>query len=219
MKAVIFKKAYKSYEEGDIFFVGENGSIDSWLATNWLFAEGYVTGDVIPETIPVEYLKAQYLQGTYSAYRAEHWTKEGQSDLYANPHDETWAYVQEQSAFWSIGFKPGFNEPAIAIIYAEMNAAVFSQMYAVFGTQDPDSASAYKSTWDIMVSNPDIWVAAGITARFERGGVVAGELLDTEEKILGYANACISAAMQYGIWRMQRIEQFRQERLAILAGN
>ena len=218
MKAVIFKQVYKNYKIGDIFFIDENSSVDSWLASNWLYAEGYVIGDVVPESIPSEFRNAEYLTATHFPYRAENWTKDGQT-VYVDPQDETWTFTPEQAEFWQIGYKPGFNTPAIGLKYNEMVAEVYAQMVATFGTQDPDSASAYKETWDMMKEQPSAWTAAGLTARFDRGGLSAGDALDTEQKITDYANACISAAIQYGIWRMQRIEQFRQERNAILAGN
>jgi hypothetical protein len=119
---------------------------------------------------------------------------------------------------WSIKFKDTFKGLELEKKYKEMTLEVYAQMATVFGTQDPNSASAYKQTWDMMLQSPSSFSGAGLTSRFEVAGLSIGDALDTDQKVTDYATACVDAAIQYGIWRMQRIEQFRQERADILAG-
>lgn len=104
----------------------------------------------------------------------------------------------------------------ILAAHAQMNADVYAEMTIVFGTSNVDSATAYHDTWKLMSTTPSDWYMSGITARFTRGGVVVNETLDTIQKVQNYADACLTIVKNYGVWRMQRIEQFRIERNTIL---
>jgi len=104
----------------------------------------------------------------------------------------------------------------VTVAYNLMNTNVYAEMAIVFGTTNPESATAYHDTWRLMANTPTDWYASGITARFARGGVVVNEALDTVQKVQNYADACLVAVKNYGVWRMQRIEQFRIEKNAIL---
>lgn len=110
------------------------------------------------------------------------------------------------------------KEAQIAAAYAQMDADVRAEMVTVFGTTSTESATAYEKTWALMLETPADWSGAGLTARFDRGGLSIGDALDTDQKVTDYAQACLDAVKAYGISRMQRIEQFRAEREAILAG-
>lgn len=92
----------------------------------------------------------------------------------------------------------------VADAYAVMNADVYAAMYTLFGTNNPDSAVAYERTWSLMKSNPASFV--GINAE-----------LSTEQAVTDYADTKIAAALAYSVWRIQRIEQFRDLRSSILA--
>lgn len=105
----------------------------------------------------------------------------------------------------------------VAEAYNQMNAEVIAQMALVFGTTKPESATAYKETWDMMIETPSDWHEAGIRASFNAGGLVVGEVLDTTQKVQNYAAAKLAEVKAYGVWRMQRIEEFKDEREAILA--
>ena len=218
MKAVVFKNDYRNYKKGEVFFVDSNFSVDSWLAANSMHAEGHVVGVELSLALVQQNPKAENLMAYHVPYRSEYWSKEGQSDLFVDPQDSSWEFHPAQSEKWEVVFKPGYKEPQIEALYQVMVSDVYAQMYATFGTNDPNSANAYKQTWDLMVAEPSLWVSAGLTASFDRGGLSVGEALDTEQKVLSYASACVSSAVQYGIWRMQRIEQFRVDRQNLILG-
>lgn len=93
--------------------------------------------------------------------------------------------------------------------YIKMNSEVYQQMEIVFGTSNSDSAIAYEKTWNLMVENPEEWSSLGLKDN-------QGNSLDTSEKVLSFASEKINQVLIYGKWRMQRIEQFRQERESIL---
>jgi len=108
------------------------------------------------------------------------------------------------------------KEAQVAAAYAQMDADVRAEMVTVFGTTSTESATAYEKTWTLMLETPADWSGAGLTARFDRGGLSAGDALDTDQKVTDYAQACLDAVKAYGVSRMQRIEQFRTDRQTIL---
>ena len=101
--------------------------------------------------------------------------------------------------------------------YDKMNADVLAKMAQVFGTQKPESATAYKETWDLMAQEPALWVDKGLKAAFAVASLEVGEGLNTETKVQDYASAKLAEIKEYGIWRMQRIEDFKQERDTIIS--
>lgn len=100
--------------------------------------------------------------------------------------------------------------------YDQMNAEVLAKMAEVFGTTKTDSATAYKETWALMDQSPAEWASAGLTAAFAVAELQIGEALCTEERVKAYAEAKLLEVKNYGIWRMQRIEAFKQERDTIM---
>jgi len=104
----------------------------------------------------------------------------------------------------------------VSAAYSLLNSEVYTEMANVFGTTNAESATAYNDTWNLMSQAPSDWSSAGLTANFDRGGLVKGDALDTVQKVQDYSDACLAVVMAYGIWRMQRIEQFRTERETIL---
>lgn len=102
--------------------------------------------------------------------------------------------------------------------YALMNSEVYAEMADVFGTTNPESATAYNDTWNLMTQAPADWSSAGLSANFDRGSLVKGDALDTAQKVQDYADACLALVKAYGIWRMQRIEQFRADKETLING-
>lgn len=112
----------------------------------------------------------------------------------------------------------------ILVKYNEMNEQVLVQMYNVFGTTNPDSASAYKQTWELMKEKPalfrdegllverQILAADGMTILFQ-----AGAALNDDFSVVTYATRLIQMAEEYAVYRMKRIQQFRDDRALILA--
>jgi hypothetical protein len=90
----------------------------------------------------------------------------------------------------------------IDVLYKTMNEEVLNQMAAVFGTTNPDSASAYEGTYKLMLEKPSLFI---------------GKLgLTSEGEVLAYAIGKMTAIENYAIWRLERIELFRVERESIL---
>ena len=100
-------------------------------------------------------------------------------------------------------------------LYDQMNLDVMDKVYDVFGTTNESSATAYKETWHDMVSSPANYSSIGLKSRFNRGGFAVDDLLDTDQKVIDYANACLAEVSTYAAWRMQRIQQFRNDVVAL----
>lgn len=105
--------------------------------------------------------------------------------------------------------------------YEQMNEDVYAKMKEVFGTSKSDSATAFFETWKDMKVSPNNYVGLGLKVRediFVNGVQLfdEGALLDTAQKVVDYATAKVNQALAYGVWRMQRIQQFETERSQIL---
>lgn len=101
--------------------------------------------------------------------------------------------------------------------YNDMNADVYAAMTALFGTSKSDSAQAYHETWKLMKEKPLLFHESGLKAHKAIGSFAAGAALDTIQKVEDYADACLAAVEAYGVWRMERIKQFQDEKAAIEA--
>jgi hypothetical protein len=147
------------------------------------------------------------------------WVEEQIIPAVGLPEEE--GYVPEQviAAHWALQDDPTLvatkaaqaKANLITEKYNQMNADVYNQMTAVFGTSKPDSATAYKETWTLMVSDPSDW--SGLGLKDDEGNV-----LDTDQKVQDYAAAKLLAVVEYGKYRMQRIAAFKAEKEAILNG-
>ncbi len=115
------------------------------------------------------------------------------------------------------------KELAVTNAYNQMNSEVYAQMASVFRTTKPDSATVFYETWKDMVANPSNYHTLGLkvdhqlmnpdnTELFDEGAA-----LDTPAKVTAFASRKIEQALAYGVWRMQRIQQFKTEREQILA--
>lgn len=132
-------------------------------------------------------------------------TAQMQAQAIYDAHDSAEVLVNEQKA------------AQVTEIYNAMNTEVYTAMGGVFGTTNADSATAYERTWEMMKAAPENWSGAGLLAEFAVGGFAVGDALDTDQKVTDYATAKIAEVLAYGVWRMQRIKQFKIDRAAILA--
>lgn len=101
--------------------------------------------------------------------------------------------------------------------YALMRTDVIAAMTECFDTPDMDSANANSQTWDIMKASPGDFVACELKVSIPLNGFEEGDSLDTEQKILDYSTLLVQRKKDFGIYRMERIQQFRNERANILA--
>jgi len=86
--------------------------------------------------------------------------------------------------------------------YATMTDEIYNQMYVVFGTKNSESASAYYQTWLDMVASPASYSLSGLKDDLNAA-------LDTDQKVLDFANAKIADAKAFSLFRMQKIQVFK----------
>lgn len=101
--------------------------------------------------------------------------------------------------------------------YKDMNDDVYASMSAVFGTNNPDSATAWHQTWQLMKSSPVSYFELGMRAHVAHGSFQVGDALDTVQKCEDYADAALAAVAAYSVTRITRIKQFQDEKAAIEA--
>jgi hypothetical protein len=99
--------------------------------------------------------------------------------------------------------------------YNDMNTDVYASMAAVFGTNNPDSATAWHQTWQLMKTNPSAYFSLGMKAHVSHGSFQVGDALDTIQKCEDYADAALAAVVAYSVTRITRIKQFQDEKAAI----
>lgn len=90
----------------------------------------------------------------------------------------------------------------ISALYETMVSEIYAQMAVVFGTTNDVSAQATAATMEAMLSRPASFV---------------GQLgLVDEAAVLAYANTQLAAMDGFALYRLNRIEQFRNDRDAII---
>lgn len=198
------------------------GSSDpSSASLPWAYATDYTNPTpshahiVIPEGIDEDHLVVTLV--SEQAHVPQYWSKEGETDVFTQPMledqpDESWAnhpevpFVAEHISLTenSVSKTAATKQADIQTLYNTMNADVYAEMETVFGTKNPESANAYKQTWDLMLVKPELF---------------AGKLgLTTNQDVTNYATAKIATVEAYAVWRMERIETFQIAKAAILAG-
>lgn len=116
------------------------------------------------------------------------------------------------------------KERQVSEAYDLMNKEVFEEMEKVFETSRADSATAYFETWKHMKENPSYYSSKGLkvskqimnadgTELFDEGA-----LLDTDQKIIDFSSRKLELAYEYGIWRAERIQQFKDYKQSLLGG-
>lgn len=108
------------------------------------------------------------------------------------------------------------NASLVTAAYNQMNADVYGQMAAVFGTTKSDSATAFEGTFKLMAQKPELFANEGLVADKAVGAFLVGDALNTTELVAEYATARIAEIEQYAVYRMNRIKQFHAERELIL---
>jgi hypothetical protein len=220
------------YVEGEFDEEGNPLADMSWQYVTPQGSEEYwVKENVAPvyeqPMLPAE-LDPSWTYITGSEALPEKWTKDGEEDVFEQPYlpreaDETWAFVEGVPGVEPTEDRIELAEDAALVAskaiklkqkmitdkYNQMNDEVIQQMTAVFGTSRTDSATAYERTWELMKQDPAEWIFLDLKDD-------NGDILDTEAKVVSYASAKINAVRDYGKWRMQRIQQFKDERDQIL---
>lgn len=102
---------------------------------------------------------------------------------------------------------------AITALYDRLQVDVLRRMVETFGTTKPESAQAYYETWKLMVEKPELF--RGLKADVMTDLFKEGDALDSREKVSTYARQRIALAEAYSVYRMERIEQFREEKASL----
>lgn len=136
----------------------------------------------------------------------ENWTESEAIDPSYEYHPEMKAGINVTVDF------VGMIQDQLTNEYNNMSFDVYSQMSQVFKTTKSDSASAFYETWKQMVEFPAMFLAINMISDIAFDSVEIGNILDTEAKIIGYANSKLNAAMDYAVYRVQRIQQFQLEK-------
>jgi hypothetical protein len=105
----------------------------------------------------------------------------------------------------------------VTAAYERMNADVLAEMKRIFNTSNPDSANRQHNTWKVMVVSPALYLNIGLKADSSAAEMNAGEEFTDSAKTVAWAQDRVTESELYSVWCMQRIEQFRTERAAILA--
>ena len=114
------------------------------------------------------------------------------------------------------------QQAQIEAAYNSMVKDIYDELYNVFRTRQPETATAEKETWDDMLLTPANYASLGLTVDHQLNNADGTELfspgsaLDTAEKITAYATRKLEQVRAYGPYRMQRKQQFYNERAAIL---
>ena len=110
------------------------------------------------------------------------------------------------------------KEEDIATAYQTMSDEVDEKMYEVFRTLKADYATAEYETWQDMKKRPSAYASLGLKVDHQINNADDTELfspgsaLDTVQKITDYATRKIELAEAYGTFRVQRIQQFKNEK-------
>jgi hypothetical protein len=99
--------------------------------------------------------------------------------------------------------------------YINMQNDVYDELETTFGTRKSETATAMAMTWDIMKASPSDYSALGLVAEFDLTGIVKGDALDTDAKVLDYATQLVAKKLSYSQYRMQRIKTYNDEIITI----
>lgn len=88
---------------------------------------------------------------------------------------------------------------------------VYNDLKAAFGTDSVEVSTADYLTYKLMTEKPELFSSEGLVAESDAGDFVVGDALDSDQKVVDYANHFISAAEQYAVNRMKRRKQLKDE--------
>lgn len=194
MKALVYTQVYNSKNAGDIQQIMDDYAASKFR--NSLLSSGVLEFVDIPESYSLEYIYTELVNGEWTI----------KEDQFAKNNDELESKKRE--------------------LKEEMDAELYAMMAQVVGTTDFNSAIIFERTWEKMVANPSSYSGLGIRARFDRGtyddggspvNIMTGDMLDTDDKIQGYAQACLDEVEEGQKLRLERIEQYKDDLAALIA--
>ena len=98
---------------------------------------------------------------------------------------------------------------------------IYDELFTVFRTKDSATATANYETWKDMKVTPSRYSSLGLKVDHQVNAAdnteifSPGSALDTDQKIVDYATRKVEQAQEYGAWRMQRIQQYKDAKDAL----
>lgn len=133
---------------------------------------------------------------------------------YNNPQLGSWV-----DGVWTFDSTAHDKAEAESALYATYMADVLAMMESTFNTNNIDRARNLKELWTEMAADPDGYATDVIPlAEFAVAGFALGDVLDTQEKVSAYANACLLEAKAYAKAYSTRRKQFYTDREVIRNG-
>lgn len=226
-KALIITKVFGGKQIGSIERISDSFEIDSLNGNHYNKMEK-VTVPTELENIPVNQLQSQYVSHTDSYYSDGTTTynysfdvplvDDGNGNLIG---DTSFIYYPAIPAHWEIiagsGLQDYNKNKRINEKRDILKSETLSEMKTVYNTDSPDNAIANYLTWLSMASNPARFASQGIVAKAQAGGLMIGDALDSNKKVSDYAEALLSDAIDYAVWRELKIQTFSSDKAAIEA--
>lgn len=109
----------------------------------------------------------------------------------------------------------------VSSAYQTMSDEIDAKMYDVFRTLKPEYATAEYNTWKDMLDRPAAYASLGLKVDHQINNTDNSELfspgsaLDTAQKVLDFAQRKIQLAQDYGTFRMQKLQEFRNQKETI----
>ena len=128
-----------------------------------------------------------------------------------------WTVVVDQTAK-SAALAEKNKVTSVDSAYKTMSDEIDAQMYEVFRTLKPEYATAEYNTWKDMLDRPAAYASLGLKVDHQVNATdntemfSPGSALDTAQKVLDFAQRKIQLAQVYGTFRMQRIQQFKDQK-------
>ena len=105
----------------------------------------------------------------------------------------------------------------IETLYNTMNDEVYAAMTVIFQTSKSDSATATYETWKLIKETSSAFTEIGLVCTYsDIPGIQFNDPLNTVELLTAFVDEMLLRAFNYGVWRTQRLQQFRNEKTAIL---
>lgn len=215
------KKALIVREEFDGRTIGQIEAIHESEIADKLNGNHYNKMVKIEVPAELEGIPTNELKGVLVPVQSEKWIKDGQADVFEDPQDETFTYIQAIPAHWEVQKGDNFvtydKEQRVGVEYSKMNTAVLTEMKDLFKTTKSDSATRTFLTLRSMSDRPENFAGKGILAMYNVLGFSAGDDLDTAAKVKDFADQVLMAADNYAVFSLLEIQKFQMAKAVIEA--
>lgn len=177
MKALVLKQDYNNKSTGDIFMIVG----DDW--SGFLLSNGICESVTIPDGLDNHFLKVVEI-----AEVPDSWYKEGESDVFVDPEDETWTYVAGTPAYKiieqdTVSKNAGDVLASLADAKILMDSSIRAFVASKTGSTGDAEMQAQVSSFSLRASNSAEYANEGLTAHVDSASFTQGEALDTAQKV------------------------------------